>query len=168
MEQMEQMEIFKYSLIYYSRTGEIDIVNKLLTSPKININAQNRYKDTALIYASRHGYSNIVQKLLECKAEGNIQGEDNSTALIWASRNIRTDIVQLLIKYKAYYHLQDNHDITALKWAYSIKCSNCLIKNQRIIKMLKDYESKQIRESISSICPHLYTDIVELIIKFVL
>ena len=159
---------FKYSLIYYSRTGNLDIVNKLLTSPKTNINAQNRYDNTALIYASRHGYSNIVQRLLECKADCNIQGEDNSTALIWASRNIRTDIVYLLIKYKAYYHLRDKYDITALKWAYSIKCSNCIIKTQIIIKMLKDYESKQIRESISSNCPHIYTDIVELIVRFIL
>ena len=159
---------FKYSLIYYSRTGKIDIVNKLLTSPKINIDSQDRYNNTALMYASRHGYSNIVQKLLECKADGNIQGENNSTALIWASRNIRPDVVQLLIQYKASYHLQDNNDLTALKWAYNIKCFNCIIKTQRIIKMLKDYESKHIRESISSNCPHIYTDIVELIVRFIL
>ena len=160
--------MLKSPLIYYSRTGKINFVNQLLESPKIDVNAQNRSNNTALIYASRHGYSNIVQRLLECKADCNIQGEDTSTALIWASRNRRIDIVQLLIQSNAYYHLQDKYNMTALMWAYSIKCSNCLIKNQQIIKMLKDYEGNQIGASISSVCPSIYPDITELIIKFIL
>ncbi len=165
---MEKFTFNNNSLIYYSRIGKIDIVNKLLVSSKININAQNRYNNTALIYAARHGYSNIVQKLLEYKADCNIQGEDNSTALIWASRNRRIDIVQLLIKYKVYYYLQDNQNMTALKWAYTIKCSNCIIKNDQIIRILKNYEGDQIRESIGLICPYIYTDVVALIITFIL
>ena len=44
------------------------MVNQLLESPKIDVNAQNRDNNTALIYASRHGYSDIVQRLLECKS----------------------------------------------------------------------------------------------------
>ena len=159
----------KFTLIYYARIGKIDIVNKLLVSPYPNINAQNRYNDTALIYASRHGYSNIVQRLLECKADCNIQGEDDSTALIWASKNTRIDLVQLLLTYKAYYYLQDKCSMTALKWAYTVQCSNCGIKkNRRIIKMLKDYEGVHIRESISAVCPALYTDVLKLIISFIL
>ena len=158
----------KFTLIYYSRTGNINRVNQLLESPKIDVNAQNRDNNTALIYASRHGYSDIVQRLLECKAEGNIQGEDNSTALIWASRNRRIDVVQLLIQYQANYYLQDKYNMTALMWAYSIHCSNCLVKNERIIKMLKNYEETQIRESISSVDASLYADVIELIIKFIL
>ena len=109
-----------------------------------------------------------MQKLLEKKADCNIQDEDNSTALIWASRNRRIDIVHLLTKYKAQYYLQDKDDMTALKWAYSIKCFNCIIKNAQIIKILKDYESKRIRESILSVAPYLYTDVIEFIIKFIL
>ena len=158
----------KFTLIYYARTGKINLVNQLLLSSPININAQNRDNNTALIYASRHGYSNIVHRLLECKADCNIQGEDNSTALIWATRNNRIDVVQLLLHNKAYYFLHDKYNMTALMWAYSIQCSKCLTKKERIIKMLKDYEGNQIGASISSVCPSIYPDITELIIKFIL
>ena len=168
MGEFTHFNINNNSLIYYSRIGKLDVVTKLLESPEININAQNRYDSTALIYASRHGYSTIVQKLLANKADCNIQDEDKSTALIWASRNRRIDIIHLLTKYNAQYYLQDKHDMTALKWAYSIKCSNCIIKNDQIIKILKDYESKRIREIILSVAPYLYTDVIELIIKFIL
>ena len=166
-------------MIYYSRIGRLDIVNKLLrpTVPsearpsfsEININIQNRYNNTALIYASRHGYNNIVQKLLEYKADCNIQGEEKYTALIWASRNVRVDIVELLIKYKAYYFLQDIQNMTALMWAYNIKCSQCIFKKQKIIKMLKGYECDQIRRSLTSDCLlYICEDVVELIITFIL
>ena len=159
---------FKFTLIYYSRTGKINLVNQLLLSSPIDINAQNRDNNTALIYASRHGYSNIVHRLLECKADCNIQGEDNSTALIWAARNNRIDVVQLLLRSKAYYFLHDKYNMTALMWAYSIQCSKCLTKKERIIKMLKDSEERQIRTSIAAVCQYIYADIIELIIKFVL
>ena len=168
MGEFTHFNINNNSLIYYSRIGKLDVVTKLLESPQININAQNRYDSTALIYASRHGYSTIVQKLLEKQADCNIQDEDKSTALIWASRNRRVDIVNMLIKHKAHYFLQDKYNLTALKWAYNIKCSNCIIKNDHIIKILKDYESNQIRESILLIGIYIYTDIIELIIKFIL
>ena len=34
------------SLIYYSRIGRLDIVNKLVSTPKIKIDAQNRDNNT--------------------------------------------------------------------------------------------------------------------------
>jgi len=167
MESAEYFNINTNSLIYYSRIGRLDIVNKLLPSPQIKIDSQNRYDNTALIYASRHGYRNIVKKLLENKANCNIQGEEKRTALIWAARNIRVDIVKLLIAYKSHYHLEDIQKRTALMWAYDIKCTKCDFKNKQIIKILTDYESSQIRCSLLSACPYIYSDIVEIIIKFV-
>lgn len=167
MKRAEHFNINNNSLIYYSRIGRLDIVNKLLLSPKIKINVQNRYDNTALIYASRHGYYNVVKRLLECNADCNIQGEEKKTALIWASRNVRVDMVKLLLDYEAYYYLEDIQNITALMWAYDIKCAKCKLKNKQIIKMLTDYETDQIRCNLISACPYIYNDIVDVIIKFV-
>ena len=155
------------SLIYYSRIGRLDIVNKLVSTPKIKIDVQNRDDNTALIYASRHGYNDVVKKLLEAKADCNIQGEEKMTALIWASRNVRVDIVKLLIDYKSYYHLKDLQKRNALMWAYDIKCAKCSYKNKQIIKMLTDYETNQLRCSLILACPSIYNDIIDIIIKFV-
>ena len=154
-------------MIYYSRIGKREVVNKLLASPGINVNAQNRYNNTALIYASRHGYSNIVQTLLDCKADCNLQGEEQSTALMWASKNRRPDIVQLLIKYKAAYYLQDSQNRTALNWACRDTCPNCIMKTDRIISLLKQYEGSHILKSIVSVWPSIYPELVGLIIKFI-
>ena len=167
MESAEYFNINTNSLIYYSRIGRLDIVNKLLPSPQIKIDSQNRYDNTALIYASRHGYRNIVKKLLENKANCNIQGEEKRTVLIWAARNVRVDIVKLLIDYKSYYHLKDLQKRNALMWAYDIKCAKCSFKNKQIIKMLTDYETNQLRCSLILACPSIYNDIIDIIIKFV-
>jgi len=167
MNNVKYFNINNNSLIYYSRIGRLDIVNKLLSTSKIKINAQNRYNDTALIYASRHGYYDVVKQLLEYDADCNIQGEEKKSALIWASRNLRVNVVKLLIDYKAYYHLEDVQNMTALMWAYDIQCTKCSFKNKQIIKMLTDYEINQIRYSLISSCPNIYNDIVDMIIKFV-
>ncbi len=156
------------SLIYYARIGKLEVVNKLLDSPKIDVNAQNRYNNTALIYASRHGYSNIVQKLLECKADCNIQGENELTALMWASRKNHLDIAQLLLQNQALYYLQDDQNMTALNWASDIKCSLCIGKTRLLISLLKKYEGDHIRESIISVSPFIYRELVDLIIQFIL
>ncbi len=170
MEDYKLKKNINNSLIYYSRIGKLDIVNKLI-SLHCEINTQNRNKNTALIYASRHGYYKIVKKLLENKADCNIQGENNSTALIWASRNFRVDIVKLLLKYKANYNLTDEYKMTATMWTKSIECCTCFKKNkknEKINEMIKEYECNQIRYNINLIAPYVYNDIVELIIKFII
>ena len=170
MEDYKLKKNINNSLIYYSRIGKLDIVNKLI-SLHCEINTQNRNKNTALIYASRHGYYNIVQKLLGNKADCNIQGENNNTALIWASRNSRINIVKLLLKYKANFNLKDEYEMTAFMWTKSIKCCVCFKKNknnEKINKIIKKYECHQIRHNINLIVPYVYDDIIELIIEFII
>ena len=167
---MEDYKLKKENIIYYSRIGRLDIVNKLI-SLCCEIDTQDRYKNTALIYASRHGYCNIVQKLLENKADCNIQGENDSTALIWASRNSRVNIVKLLLKYKTNCNLKDEYEMTAFMWTKSKKHCTCFKKNEEndnISKIIKKYEYIQIRNNVNLIAPYLYNDIIELIIKFII
>lgn len=167
MDDIEYFNINNKSLIYYSRIGRLDVATKLLSTPKIKIDYQNIDDNTALIYASRHGYYDVVKKLLESKADCNIQGGKKMTALMWASRNRRVEIVKLLLDYKSYYHLKDIQSRTALMLAYDIKCAKCRGKNERIIKILTNYETNQLRRSLFLVCPSIYNDIIDMIIKFV-
>ena len=56
MEGFTYFNINNNSLIYYARIGKKDVVTKLLSSSRININAQNRFGSTALIIACEKGY----------------------------------------------------------------------------------------------------------------
>ena len=167
MVDIEYFNINNKSLIYYSRIGRLDVVSKLLTTPKIKINCQNIDDNTALIYASRHGYYGVVKKLLEHKANCNIQGEKKMTALMWAARNRRVEIVKLLLDYNSYYHLKDIQSRTALMLANDIKCAKCKGKTQHVIKILTDYKTRQLRRSLFGVFPAIYNDIIDIIVKFV-
>lgn len=167
MEDIEYFNINNKSLIYYSRIGRLDVVSKLLTTPKIKINYQNIDDNTALIYASRHGYYEVVKKLLEHKANCNMQGGKKMTALMWAARNRRVEVVKLLLDYKPYYHLKNIQSRTALMLANDIKCAKCKGKTQHVIKLLTDYETRQLRRSLFGVCPTIYSDIIDVIVKFV-
>lgn len=148
--------------------------NNLSVQNFVYINSRNKCGNTALIYASRHGYYEIVKELLKYKANYNIQGEDGTTALMWASRHSRIDIVKLLLEYDQDYYLTDNYNMTALKWACEKKCTRCKIspsndiKNKKIINILKQYEYDQIYKILYIYIPvqYIYKDIIELLMKF--
>ena len=59
-------------LIEASRDGQLDLV-KLLLERGGNVNIQDIYGDTALIWASLYGHLDIVKLLLEKGADVNIQ-----------------------------------------------------------------------------------------------
>jgi ankyrin repeat protein len=116
------------------------------------VNIQNNYDNTALIIASRNGYKEIVELLLDCKyidintPKGihpvNIKNNYDTTALIVASRNGNIDIVKLLLKQPGIdINLQDNYGFTALIYASRneyIDIVKLLLKQPEIDVELKD------------------------------
>lgn len=53
---------------------------------------------TALMLAVSHGRQEMVQALLECGADVNVQDDEGSTALMCASEHGRAEIVKLLLE----------------------------------------------------------------------
>ena len=67
-----------------------------------DVNEQNEYGYTALMLACQKGYKDIVELLLQNKANVNFLNPKNSwTSLITASSKGYADIVKLLLKYGA-------------------------------------------------------------------
>ena len=109
-------------LIWASYNGNLDEVNRLLKHIEnnkfsINVNLQDKYGRTALIFASKYGYTDVVRALccLENRVirnyrlcitqnihpiDFNLYDKNENTALIWASRGGHLDVVNILIKYK--------------------------------------------------------------------
>jgi ankyrin repeat protein len=69
--------------------GNIDVVVALLQYDNVNVNLQNKYGDTALLWASRSGHTDIVVRLLthdgHSKVDVNHQNQSGETAILRAS-----------------------------------------------------------------------------------
>ncbi|MCK4650730.1 ankyrin repeat domain-containing protein [Candidatus Babeliales bacterium] len=106
-------------LINAARSGDLEQVEKLLKHPNINVNAQNNYGKTALIWASFKNYKEIVKELLQHpNINVNAQKNYGYTALICASDCGHIEIVKELLKHpNINVNAQDNNDNTALIWA---------------------------------------------------
>jgi len=102
-------------LINLVQSGNIIELNDFITTQKPNINAiSNKRGWTSLIIASKKGYSEVVELLLEKGVKLDMQTYDGWTALMLAAN---TDMVKLLLEKGANVNLQTNDGWSALMLA---------------------------------------------------
>ncbi|KAH8741607.1 ankyrin-related protein [Cryptosporidium ryanae] len=109
-------------LLSGSKTGNSKLITKILTvssdlNYKINVNISNERGFTPLHWASLHGHSIIVKKLLNSNADPNKATRMNCTPLHFASANGFDEIVSLLIKFGAKTNVISNLGCTPLSSA---------------------------------------------------
>ena len=102
--------------------GKANIVTKLLEidSLKKNINAQDKDGDTALIFAAKRGYDNILDLLLQEGADPNLRNFKERTPLMEATKRGKANIVTKLLEIdslKKNINAQDKDGDTALIFA---------------------------------------------------
>ncbi|XP_029356506.1 KN motif and ankyrin repeat domain-containing protein 3 [Echeneis naucrates] len=76
---------------------DMAVVKKLFSKGNVNAKA-SQAGQTALMLAVSHGRQEMVQALLECGADVNVQDDEGSTALMCASEHGRAEIVKLLLE----------------------------------------------------------------------
>uniref|UniRef100_A0A096MDL5 KN motif and ankyrin repeat domains 3 n=1 Tax=Poecilia formosa TaxID=48698 RepID=A0A096MDL5_POEFO len=76
---------------------DMAVVKKLFGQGNVNAKA-SQAGQTALMLAVSHGRQEMVQALLECGADVNVQDDEGSTALMCASEHGRAEIVKLLLE----------------------------------------------------------------------
>lgn len=72
---------------------------------------------TALIIASKFGYYDIVESLIDSEADINREDKRGLTALMEASSNAQAAVVKLLIDLGANLNIRDRNGYTALDYA---------------------------------------------------
>ena len=92
-------------LIQYAAEGNLQKVKEEVKQG-VNINIQNGYGNTALIWASMNGNLDMVKFLILKGANINIRNGDGDAALIYASRYGRSDVVEFLNSLKGPASLQ--------------------------------------------------------------
>ncbi len=96
--------------------GDKEIVEFLIRKG-VNVDAKYNYGRTALIIASKNGYTQIAELLINNGANIDETSDDENTALMIASGNGHEDIVKLLIDKGANVNSKDNQETTALMFA---------------------------------------------------
>lgn len=97
--------------------GNINIVKKL--SKELDIDIQNGFGATALIFSIASKKYNIVEFLLSKGADIDIKDINGSTALIRACSSRNFDVVNDLLNYGANVNIQNNKGDTAIIKAIS-------------------------------------------------
>lgn len=137
---------------------------QLLINSGANINFQDDYKTTALIYAARFGHEDIVEVLITKKADLDLQDVNGITALLEALFHQKEDIAKLLIEKGANINLE-----TTSRWIPLIIAASEGYENlvKTIIAKGTDINHQNIEGNTALIeaAANGHKDLVELLIK---
>ncbi len=86
-----------------------------------NVNALDHEGRTAIMWASRYGYTAVVRELINSGANVSMGDVDGNTALMRASYNNHTEVVRLLISSGVDINFRDDDGMTALGLAHKHK-----------------------------------------------
>lgn len=89
--------------------GDSDEVVRLLESPA-DIDAQDQYGASALMYAAMKGRDDVLRQLVEHEANLELQSAQRYTALMYAVRDGHTKCVQILLKAGAKPDVHGDYD----------------------------------------------------------
>ena len=90
------------------RANNFELVKKLIDEG-VDVNYQDKYGNTALIYASRQGNKEICNLLINYGADINIQNKLGCTALITSSNRGHKEICELLVDAGAGLEVSDKY-----------------------------------------------------------
>ena len=100
-------------------TKYADVALALLEDDNIKVDLVDEYGKTALDYASENRMTEVVKKLIERRADVNIQDENGDTALIGACKKNRVNVALALLEHPYIeVNLMNNNGETALGWAF--------------------------------------------------
>ena len=104
---------FKTSSLHIaSELGHLEIVKTILKHDDVQINAENQFGGTALMFASQNGYTLIVEALIEDKR----LNLDYSEAINSALKNNQFNVVEQLISNNSYEDLLASVQVDSLKF----------------------------------------------------
>ena len=118
--------------IWFDKWKDIDYLEVFLDKFNVDVNIKDGDDDTALIWVSICGNSDIVKWLLEHGADVDIQNKDGNTTLHYASSHTNYDIVKLLLEHGADPNIKNKDGNTALDRA----------KTREMKELLKQHGAK--------------------------
>ena len=110
----------KSALMFAAMENQLDIVVLLLKDPRVSIDGQDDFGETALMLAASHGHTTVVEKSLDAGADANITDEiedGGGTPLLRAIDYNRLPVVRAFLKRNVNYSSKDKYDRNLLHGA---------------------------------------------------
>ena len=118
-------------LVVAAKAGDFGKVSRILSSNlRLNIDAEDGAGRTSLIWAARHGWVDILEKLIEKLSNVNHKNQFGNRALHFAAKEGHLKIVEKLIEKEADVDPANNDGETPLNWA--AKQEFILSKRERV------------------------------------
>ena len=117
----------------FLNTMEFRDLLELVIEKQWDVNTKAYYNKTLLIVAAQLNDINTVERLLECKANPNIQDDHGSTALNIASEYNNIDIVKKLLEYDSDPNILDNDldsPLICSSWKNNLEIVKLLLNHQ--------------------------------------
>lgn len=112
-----------------AQRGHLDMIEILLKYQKVETDTQDAYRMTAILLAVREGHNDIVQRLLEAKADiGIVDFQVGRSTLRCAAERDRAETVELLLQHNADPRVEDREGRTAILRAVNRGAVNALKK----------------------------------------
>lgn len=102
---------------FYQNRIELLVLNALLSSPKVKVDAYDNKRRTALLYAARFGRTFAVSRLLDAKASLGFADREGQVPLFAAACNEHLDTVDLLLRAGSNINATDQYFRTPLHGA---------------------------------------------------
>jgi len=168
-----QDENLQTALIIAIAKRDSQIAKLLINSDGIDLNKQDKQALTALMWAAGCGNKEIVQLLIDEKADLKLQDKDKKTALTWAIKNNQNLIAKLLInkliekqEVTELNKTQDAAGNTTLLWLIKTGEINMAAELIKIPRIDLDKQDNSHKDTALIYAAYKgYTDIVELLIK---
>lgn len=111
-----------YTALHWAAAeGHLSILQILLSSKRVNVNAKTKSGATALHWAAGQGTTEAVKQLLANKAKVKVEDDQAETPLFWSCTNGHPKIALLLLEAKSNPMHADRDGMTALEIARSSK-----------------------------------------------
>ena len=88
-------------LHWAAKHGQTELVEKLVTEYKVDIDAKDNDEQTALHWAALYGHSETFEKLIDLKANVKARCKDGRESLYYASKNCSEQAVEKALKASA-------------------------------------------------------------------
>ncbi|XP_002126364.2 fibronectin type 3 and ankyrin repeat domains 1 protein isoform X1 [Ciona intestinalis] len=105
--------------------GDIEMVTKIMESREVNVDVHDKFGFTPLMNACQKGYLNIVEYLIESRADVNATNSSGKNSLMMACYSGHGPVVQRLREAGANWNSEDRGGSSPLHWA--IDGQNCAL-----------------------------------------
>ncbi|XP_075042642.1 histone-lysine N-methyltransferase EHMT2 isoform X2 [Mixophyes fleayi] len=113
-------------LHHAAKSGNLEMLNFLLSTGQVNVNAQDNGGWTPIIWAAEHKHIDVIRMLLMRGSDVTLEDNEKNICLHWASFTGSTEIAEVLLNAQCDLHAVNFHGDTPLHIAAREGFSNCV------------------------------------------